>query len=66
MRIRPAPVSDAFYYFKPSTAEGANIKSATAIGALADFTHVPPRHFTPRVCETPILAVRYLFLILHS
>ena len=25
------------------------------------MAYVPPRHFTPRVCETPVLAVRYPF-----
>ena len=59
LHSRTAPGSDEFYYFKRSTAEGVTIKSTTAIGAFAGFTHVPPRHFTPRVCETPILAVRY-------
>jgi len=37
---RPAPASDAFCYFKLSTAEGAF------------------EGFAPRVCETPILALR--------
>ena len=32
-------------FVQPLTAEGVTIKSATAIGALAGFTHVPLRHF---------------------
>ena len=42
----------AISFFKLLTAKGDKTKLATAIGALADFTHVPVPHFIRRVSET--------------